>query len=174
MLESPPMCKKIQHGIETFIEWSGHAVSWLTLIMVLVTTVIVILRYVFDTGWIALQESVSFMHATVFLIGMAYTLKQDGHVRVDIIYQRLSTRGKAIVELLGHVLIVIPVMVFLMMTSWEYVADSWAIHETSSQTGGLPGVYLLKSLILVMAGLLILQAIANTIKAWYSIMEPAN
>ena len=80
--------------IENFIDWTGRAISWLTLGMVLTTFTVVFLRYVFDTGWIALQESISYMHALVFLIGAAYTLKHNEHVRVDIIYEKLSKKTR--------------------------------------------------------------------------------
>lgn len=89
---------QIIQQIESFIEWTGRTVSWLTLGMVLVTFIVVVLRYLFNTGWIALQESINYMHALVFLIGASYTLKHNAHVRVDIIYQKLSARGQAWVD----------------------------------------------------------------------------
>lgn len=140
-------------------------VSWLVLIMVLVMFAVVTLRYALDIGWIALQESISYMHATVFLIGAAYTLQQDAHVRVDIFYSRLSTTGKAWIDLLGHLFLLMPVMVFIFWVSWPYVVDAWEVKESSREAGGLPGIYLIKSLILIMASLLIIQASALSIRA---------
>lgn len=157
--------------IELFIDWVGRSVSWMVLLMVLVTFIVVVLRYGFDTGWIALQESISYFHSLVFLLGAAYTLKQDGHVRVDIFYGRLSQTGKAWVDLIGHLFILMPVMVFIIWVSWPYIADSWQVMETSREASGLPGVYLLKSLILIMAGLLMLQATALILKALLSITQ---
>lgn len=141
-------------------EWIGKTVSWLTLMMVITTFVIVILRYVFDSGWIAMQESVSYMHAMVFMLGAAYTLKHNAHVRVDIIYQHCSEKTKAWIDCIGALVLLMPVMGFIIWSSWEYVSDSWRIQESSRNSGGLPGVYLLKTIILCMAGLLILQSIA--------------
>lgn len=141
-------------------EWVGKTISWLTLLMVLFTFIVVILRYTFDIGWIALQESVAYMHALVFMLGAAYTLKHNGHVRVDIFYQRYSAQTKAWIDCLGTLFLLLPVSGFIIWSSWEYVADSWAIQESSRNSGGLPGVYLLKSSILLMSGLLILQSIA--------------
>lgn len=159
------MLSRIYNTIESFIDWTGRTVAWLTLIMVLVTFFVVFMRYVFDSGSIAVQESVSFMHALVFLVGAAYTLKHNEHVRVDILYQKLSDNGKAWVDLLGSLFILMPVLVFIIWSSWGYVNDSWRILESSGETGGLPGIFLLKSFILVMAGLLILQGLAEIIKA---------
>lgn len=146
--------------INTVNEWVGKTISWLSLLMVITTFIIVILRYVFDLGWIALQESVSYMHAIIFMLGAAYTLKHNAHVRVDILYQRYSLRTQAWIDCIGTLLLLMPVTGFIIWSSWEYVADSWAIQESSRNSGGLPGVYLLKTSILIMAGLLILQSIS--------------
>ncbi len=149
---------------ESVIEWLGQAVSWLSLVMVVVTFVIAVLRYAFNLGWIWLQESVVFMHATLFLIGTAYTLKHEGHVRVDIFYRRFTPRTRAWVDLGGALFLLLPFCLFIFWISWDYVAQSWALHEGSREAGGLDGVYLLKSLILVMAALLVLQGMAQVIR----------
>lgn len=155
----------ISNKLDQIINFIGRGISWLVLAMVLITFSVVLLRYAFDWGWIALQESISYLHSAVFLLGAAYTLQQNGHVRVDIFYNRLSEKGKAWVDLLGHLFILMPVMVFIIWVSWPYVSESWRVHEGSREAGGLAGVYLLKSLMLVMAGLLILQAIGLLVQA---------
>jgi len=145
------------------LEWInrsvGVLVAWLSLAMVLVTFVVVVLRYVFDTGSIALQESVTYMYAILFMLGVAYTLQQDGHVRVDILYQGFSRPGQAWVNLLGTLFLLVPVSVFLLVSSWGYVADAWAVHEGSREAGGLQGVWLLKTLLLIMPVLMLLQGL---------------
>ena len=168
------MLEKTADTIESVIEWSGRVVAWLTLCMVVVTFAIVVLRYAFDLGWIALQESVSYMHALVFLIGAGYTLKHNAHVRVDIFYQKMSPRGKAWIDLLGTLFMLLPVMGFIIWVSWGYVADSWAVYEGSRDAGGLPGVFLLKSAILLMAALLILQGIAQALRALSTVLQPGS
>ena len=162
----------IADAIERFIKWTGRAVSWLTLFMVIVTFVVVVLRYLFDTGWIAVQESISYMHAAVFLIGAAYTLQQDAHVRVDIFYSRFGEQARAWVNLCGALFMLMPFMFFIGWMSWEYVLDSWDVLEGSREAGGLPGVFLLKSLMLVMAGLLMLQAGAQVLRALTIVLNP--
>ena len=152
--------KSLTH-IESFIDWSGRTVSWLSLFLVLVTFIVVVLRYVFDSGSIALQETSTYFHASVFLIGMAYTMQQDAHVRVDIFYSRFSKQTKAWVDLFGAVFLLLPFMLFISWISWTYIADSWSVFESSREAGGLPGVFILKSLILVMTGLLSLQTFAQ-------------
>jgi TRAP-type mannitol/chloroaromatic compound transport system permease small subunit len=137
----------------------GVIVAWLALAMVLVTFVVVVLRYLFDSGSIALQESVTYMYAILFMLGAAYTLQQDGHVRVDILYQRFSRRGRAWVDLLGTLFLLTPVSVFLLLSSWGYVADAWSIREGSREAGGIPGVWLLKTLLVVMPLLMLLQGL---------------
>ncbi len=152
---------KIAQSLEKITVWSGQLIAWLTLAMVLTTFSIVILRYGFSTGWIAMQESVVYMHALVFLIGIPYTLKYDGHVRVDIFYSKMSPRNKAWVNLLGTIFLLFPVTIFIAWSSWDFVAASWSMGEESGEAGGLPGVYLLKSCILIMTLLLLIQGVSQ-------------
>ena len=142
--------------------------------MVLVTCVIVLARYLFNSGSIALQESVMYMHGTVFMLGIAFTLKEQGHVRVDVLHERLGLRARTVIEMTGSVLFLIPVSVVILLSSFEYVAFSWSLKESSAQPSGLPGVYLLKTLIPMMAGLLLLQGISEFIKAFDTFKKQAN
>ena len=155
------MLDRLLTSTEAFIDWSGRTVSWLSLLLVLVTFIVVVLRYVFDSGSIALQETTTYFHATIFLVGMAYTLQHNAHVRVDIFYNRFSRQGQAWVDLCGALFLLLPFMLFISWISWEYIVDSWSVMEGSREAGGLPGVFLLKSLILVMTSLLSLQALTQ-------------
>lgn len=140
-------------------EWTGRAVAWLTLLMVIVTFTVVILRYGFNLGSIAMQESIIYLHALNFMLGSAFTLKHDAHVRVDIFYQKMGQRGQAWVDLLGTLVLLLPVCGFIFWSSWDYVADAWAVREASGEAGGLPFVYLLKSILLLMPALLSIQGL---------------
>jgi len=158
---------KLRNQLERFGELTGAAIAWLTILMVLATFTVVVLRYAFDLGWIAMQESITWMHAAVFMLGAAYTLKEDEHVRVDIFYRGMQGKRKALVDLIGTLVFLLPVSIFLAASSWDYVATSWAIKESSREAGGLPYPFvpLLKSLIPATATLLIIQAVANLITA---------
>ncbi len=142
-----------------------RGVHFLTLLMVLITFAVVILRYGFDLGWIAMQESVSYLHAANFMLGAAFTLRHDAHVRVDIFYQTFGPRGRAWVDLLGTILLLLPVCVFILVASWDYVRESWHLMEGSQEAGGIPAVWLLKSLLLAMPVLLILQGLAIAVRS---------
>lgn len=156
--------ESVAEVLDVIAEVTGRVVSWLTLGMVVVTFVIVVLRYAFGVGWIAMQESVGYMHALVFMLGAAYTLKHEGHVRVDVLYRGFGPRMQAWVDLLGTLFLLLPVSAFLIWVSWEYVASSWRLREASPQAGGLPGVFLLKTVIPLMAALLLLQGIAQALR----------
>ena len=145
----------------------GHAVSWLTLLMVLVTFVIVVMRYVFDTGLIWLQESLTWMHAAVFMLGAAYTLQQEEHVRVDIFYRKMSDQQRAWVNLLGVLVFIFPMCAFFVYESIDYVAASWSLREVSRNSGGLsyPAVPLLKSVLVIMPVAVALQGLALLLRA---------
>jgi len=138
--------------LDRFSERLGKAASWLTLFMVLVTFVVVVMRYVFDMGFIWLQESVVWMHAFVFMVGAAYTLQQEEHVRVDIFYRDMSAKGRAWVDILGVLLFLFPLCAFLAWAAFDFVAVSWRLEEASRESGGLPYplIPLLKSILVVM------------------------
>ncbi len=147
----------------------GQACAWLTMFLVLGTAVVVVLRYGFGIGATALQEAVLYAHALVFMGAAAWVLQRNGHVRVDIFYQRLSPRRQALVEILGTLLLLLPVCLFLGWASWDYVSNSWSTLEGSSESGGLKFVYLQKSIILVLVACLALQGISELIKGAYTL-----
>ena len=151
--------------IDRLTEIIGRVISWLTLIMVFLVVTVVVMRYFLEMGSIALQELVTYIHAMVFMLGIAFTLKRGGHVRVDIFYRDFPAQRKALVDLLGGLFFLIPVALLIFVTSWDYVAASWAITETSAENNGLPFIYLLKTLMLIMPGMLLLQGIAEVLKS---------
>lgn len=164
MSPSHPPLLRAAGLIDALNQRLGQLCAWLTLFLVVGTAIVVILRYGFGIGAIALQEAVMYAHALVFMGAAAWTLQRNGHVRVDIFYQKFSARRQALVDGLGHVLFLLPVCLFLAWNSWDYVANSWATFESSSESGGLKFVYLQKTIILVLVLSLALQAIADLIK----------
>lgn len=151
-------------AIDRLNERLSHAVRWLALFMVLVTVTIVVLRYLFGVGAIFLQEGVMYMHGCLFMLGIPFTLRQDGHVRVDIIYSRLNQKHKNWIDAGGHLILLLPVSVFIFVTSLPYVAASWRVLEGSNEVGGVPAVFLLKTLIPLTAALLFLQGLSEIAK----------
>jgi len=160
--------------VDRMNESIGKLVSWLVLAMVVVTFGIVVMRYLFNMGSIQAQESVIYMHALVFMFAAASTLKQDGHVRVDIFYGKMTIKKKAVINLFGNLLLLIPTSLFILWSSWEYVMSAWKINESSAEAGGLPGIYLLKTAILIFASMLILQGIAEIFKSLKTIFTQKN
>lgn len=148
-------------GIDSFTERLGRLLSWFNLLLVGSVFTVVILRYWFNSGSIALQEAGMYFHALIFLGASSYCLKNGGHVRVDVLYNRMNAKQQALVNSLGTLLLLMPVCLFIGLMSWEYVAQSWKIQEISQEAGGLPFVYLLKSLILFFVGTMILQGLAE-------------
>lgn len=138
----------------------GRVVRWAALAMVLLQFVIVVLRYVFGISDIALNESILYLHATLFMLGAGYTLLVDGHVRVDIFYAKASPRRQAGIDLFGHLVLLLPSMMALAYWSWPSVRNSWAILEGPISVGGIPASFLLKSLIPAFCVLLIIQSLA--------------
>ena len=151
----------------------GRAVSWLTLFMVLVTFVVVVMRYVFDAGFIWVQESVVWMHAMVFMLGAAYTLHDEEHVRVDVFYRNMSAQRRAWIDLVGVLIFLLPLCVFLAWNSWEFVAQSWRVGESSREPGGLPYPFLpvLKCALLLMPVTVALQGLSLLLKSVRTLRE---
>jgi TRAP-type mannitol/chloroaromatic compound transport system permease small subunit len=152
-------------SIERLTVTVGRAASWCTLAIVLLGFAVVLLRYVLGFGSIWLQETIIYAHAALFLLAAAWTLKEGGHVRVDVFYATASPRTKALVDLCGALFLLLPFAVTLFWFSLPYVMRSWAILERSPETSGLPLVFLLKTLIPAFALLLALQGIAQAIRA---------
>ena len=155
--------KNISIIIDNFNIKVGKLFSWLLLLMVLLTCLIVILRYLFNIGFIWMQELVRFFYAAVLLICAAYTLAEDAHVRVDIFYSRMGRVTQAWIDLIGSVLMLIPFTVLMFWGSWTPVAISWQIREISPDPGGLPR-YPIKSVILICFLLLFLQGLSQVVK----------
>lgn len=153
--------------LDRLSEWLGRSLSWLVLVMMLIQFLIVVLRYAFSINSIPMQESVMYLHATVFMLAAGYTLRHDGHVRVDIFYRAMTAKRKALVDLLGTLLLLAPVMLFVILVSLGYVGKSWRILEGSPDSGGIPGVFLLKTLIPMFAGLMLLQGL---VEAWRNVL----
>ncbi len=147
--------------VDHFTELSGRWLAWLCLALALSVCLVVILRYGLGSGSIALQESSTYLHGLVFMLGVAYTLKRDAHVRVDIFYRRFSRRGQAWVNSVGTILFLLPFSVFVGAMSWPFVTEAWRVLEGSQDPGGIHGVFLLKSLIPLMALSLLLQGLAE-------------
>jgi TRAP-type mannitol/chloroaromatic compound transport system permease small subunit len=140
-------------------------VAWLVLAVVLLQFSLVVARYLFGLGSIWLTETVIYAHAGVFMLGAAWTLRAGGHVRVDVFYADASARTKAIIDLAGALVLLLPFMLVLAWLSVPYAARSWAILEYSQESSGLPLVFVLKTLIPVFALLMALQGVAQAIRA---------
>jgi len=142
----------------------GRSIAWLSVLMVLLMFLVVVLRHAFNLGSIALQESITYLHATLFICVSAYTLGNDGHVRVDVFYRGFSERRKAWVNCFGVLFFLFPIVGALGWYSFDYVAASWRIGEGSREAGGIPALYLMKSLILIFVLLFFIQGISELLR----------
>ena len=139
----------------------GKISTWFMVLMIFLTAYVVVSRYVFGIGILSLQELIIYFHGITFLVCAAYALNKDQHVRVDIFYRKFSKRRKKNINLLGNIFFLQPMLWVILILSFDYVSFSWSIKETSAEPGGLPFVYLYKSIILVSAVLLLMQSFAN-------------
>ena len=167
----PELIIRISRGIDRISEGTGRIFSWLTLMLVITQFAIVIGHYIFHAGFIFLQESLLYMHSMIFLGAAAYTLRHNGHVRVDVFYSLFCAKTKAWINLLGCLFFLFPVAGLIGWMAWPYVVDSWVIQEGSIESSGIQAVYLLKSMILFFAVTLFLQAISLLLHSWLTILN---
>ena len=163
--------RRICRWIDTLNESIGRGVSWVTLGLVLVVFFDVVMRYLFNTSFVFTQELEWHLFAFIFLVGAGYTLLHDSHVRVDIIYQRLSTNGKAWINLAGVILFLLPSCFLVISTSWHFVAYAWSVMEGSPDPGGIPCRFLVKSTITIGYILLCLQGISLALKSLLQLLS---
>ena len=157
--------------VDALNDWVGRMVSWVCIAMVLTTLAVVVMRYVFNYGQVFIQESYVWMHGIVFMVGAGYALLHDAHVRVDVIYRPASIRYKAWVDLFGVMLLLLPILVILAQVATPYVWDSWDRLEVSREAGGLPGLFLLKSVILVFCVLVLLQGLSLAARSYLILLK---
>jgi TRAP-type mannitol/chloroaromatic compound transport system permease small subunit len=152
--------KTLSRWIDNLNEWIGRGVAWVTLALVVVIFIDVVMRYLFNTSFVFTQELEWHLFAFIFLIGAGYTLLHDGHVRVDIVYQRLGLKGQAWINLLGVIFFLIPGCFMVMSTSWKFVVNSYMIMEGSPDPGGIPFRFIVKGCIPAGFLLLLIQGIS--------------
>lgn len=168
------MVTQIIKGLDRFIDLTGRLLATLTLLLTAILFVTVLMRYGFKINELqigdlrlprqAMEESVMYLHCMLFMLASAYTLQKDDHVRVDVFYRGFSPRTKASVNLLGALLFLLPMAGFILYSSLDYVAFSWRLGEKSQESEGLPWLYLLKTLIPTMGGLLLLQGVTEMLR----------
>ena len=165
---------KLCAALDAVNEAVGRAVRWLALALVATQFVVVVLRYVFGTSFIAMQEAVIYLHAALFMAGAGYTLLYDGHVRVDVFYGEASPRRKAWTDLFGVLLLLLPSCLLILYVSWGFVVQAWSILEGPMFVGGIRAVFLLKSLIPLFAILLLVQGAAMALRACLALAAGAD
>ncbi len=156
--------KEILLKLENISTMIGKAVSYILFLLMLTTVTVVIIRYLFQSGSIALQELTVYLHASIFTLAAGYGLQRNAHVRVDIFYQKMNEIQQAYINIIGTLFLLIPFCVFCFWSAWPYVLRSWEIGEKSADAGGIPAVFLLKTLILLMVVVLLFQALIELIR----------
>lgn len=160
--------------IDRLSDGLGRLLAWLVPLLVALVVALVVARYLFDAGSIAAQEATLWLHAIIFMLGIPVALRHGRHVRVDVFQQHWSAKRRAWVDLAGTLLLLLPFALLMFVISLDYVQPSWAIGEGSRDPGGLPALYLLKSLIPLTALLLVLQGIAELLRAWRILRSDAG
>tara|TARA_B100000287_G_C20513950_1_gene734176 strand:- start:478 stop:978 length:501 start_codon:yes stop_codon:yes gene_type:complete len=156
--------KSIQELIDNFIERIGCLIGFMVVIMVFLVILTLFLRYFLNIGSVALQESIMYLHAIFFMFGISFAIKENAHVKIDILSNKFSARRKNLVFIMGIIFFMIPFALFVIFISTDMVINSWSVMEQSSEAGGLNLVYLLKSIIPLTGLLIFFQSISELIK----------
>ncbi len=163
--DSVPFTHRVIRSIDYITEYLGRITAWLVLGCVVTCFLVAFLRYVFSIGYVWMQELYVWQHALVFMLGAGYTLLHDGHVRVDVFYSKLSPKGQALVQIIGTCFFLWPWLFVVSFYGWSFIKSSWQILEESPQTDGLPGYFLLKSVIYVFCFVIFLQSFAHILRS---------
>ena len=162
--------QRLTKWIDGMNELVGQVVAWVTLGLIVVVFVDVVMRYLFNTSFVFTQELEWHLFAFIFLMGAGYTLLHDGHVRVDIIYQQMGPMGRAWTNFIGTVLFLLPGCAMVIITSWKFTYNAWAIMEGSPDPGGIPFRFIIKGAITVGFILLFIQGISMGLHSLLQIM----
>jgi TRAP-type mannitol/chloroaromatic compound transport system permease small subunit len=152
--------------LDPILTWVGRSISWIWLLLLLTIVFNVVLRYVFGEGRIELEEIQWHLYSTGFLLGIGYTFQIDGHIRVDVVHERLSPRTQAWLELYGILLCVLPFVALVLIYSVPFVATSFELGEVSVSPGGLPYRWVIKSMLTIGFALLLLAALSRLTQVW--------
>jgi TRAP-type mannitol/chloroaromatic compound transport system permease small subunit len=153
------MFAKIEQYIARAVDMVGHLTCVLLVLMVLNVSFDVMMRYVFHNSSVGMQEMEWHLFAIIILLGISVALKDEGHVRVDFLYERFSPKKRAMINILGTLFFLMPVALLIFFGSFEFVRDSWEIGEISEDPGGLPYRWLIKGMIPVSFALLLISAV---------------
>lgn len=166
-----PLLIRAAERLDRFARAAGSLLGWFILAMMLLQCLVVLLRYGFNSGSVALQEAALYLHGAALMLGLAYALYTGGHVRVDVFYRRMGQRARAWVDAVGCILFLLPLCAFILFISWQFTLASWSVREGSGSADGLPGIYLLKSLIPLAATTLALAGLAQLSRALAELMR---
>jgi TRAP-type mannitol/chloroaromatic compound transport system permease small subunit len=158
---------KLSYWIDELSKWAGALGAVAVMALALLIVYDASMRYIFNEGSVALQELEWHLFDILFLLGISYALKHDKHVRVDLFYTRFSPKFKEIIRIISMIFFVIPLGALIVWFSWDFVLQSFVQNEMSPDPGGLCCRYIIKSFIILAFLLLVLQAISETIKAFY-------
>ena len=163
--------RSVCRWIDSINEWIGRGVAFITVGLVVVMFSDVVMRYLFKKSFVMVQELEWHLFGFIFLIGAGYTLLYDGHVRVDVIYQKLKPVAKAWINLLGTIFFLIPGCLMVIITSWKFTHNSWMVFEGSPDPGGIPLRFIIKGAITVGFALLLMQGLALGLRSLTQIMD---
>ncbi|HBV21030.1 MAG TPA: C4-dicarboxylate ABC transporter permease [Nitrosomonas sp.] len=152
--------RKFEYAVDRLSGAFGWLAGWLCILMIAIVFIDVIARYLFESGSIAMQEMEWHLFAAVFLLGAAYTMREDANVRVDVFYEKMSTRKKAVIDIFGTVFFVIPMCTLILYSSFDFVTYSYQVQEVSNDPGGLPYRFVFKALLPLGYFLVLIQSCA--------------
>tara|TARA_B100001175_G_scaffold311704_1_gene316522 strand:+ start:1537 stop:2031 length:495 start_codon:yes stop_codon:yes gene_type:complete len=156
--------KQFQILIDKLTDNIANGLLYILIVLIVLVFSTVFFRYVFNMSYIIIQEIIMYLHALIFMFGISYALKENSHVKIDVLYNSLNKRTQKVISIAGLVSFILPTALFIIYISIDMVTQSWMILEGSSEAGGLDLVFILKSLIPISGILIFLQGISELIK----------
>jgi TRAP-type mannitol/chloroaromatic compound transport system permease small subunit len=163
--------KAVFHAIDVISNWTAKAISWFCVALVLVITYDVVMRYVFGGATIWAYETAVMLGATIYVMGWAYIESKREHIRIDVLFMRLPPRAQLVIDLIGNLIFLLPLLVVMINTSIFYMLRAWRIHETLAETFWYPPAGPFKTMLVVGLSLFALQSAVQVIRNLYLLIR---
>jgi len=168
--QPPERLRALIRALDAFAEWTGWVVAWLIVPLIGAMVYEVVARYFFHAPTVWAQDLSFMLYGTLFMLGGAYTLRHNGHIRTDFLYNRLGARGQAFVDVIAYLFFFFPAFGVFLWFGWGYFLESWRLDERAISPWN-PPLYPFRAVLPLAAALLLAQGVSETLKSFHALLK---